>query len=200
MLPPVWLPTSSTGPILGDVAHVADLGPVPERRQEPRQRQVLADVVRVAVVEVGGQRLLRPARRGAREPAGEPGRRRRRRPRSPGRRLRCRPGRRRRAGRRIASGPAPLPSACRGGPVALRLVSDRGLGHRGDHRPASAANRRLVARSSRIASQPCARSGSGTRSAASSRRSCPATRRGWGSTRAARRSTRGSTSATRART
>ena len=40
-------------PVLGHVAHVADLGPVPERRQQPGQRQVLADVVGVAVVEVG---------------------------------------------------------------------------------------------------------------------------------------------------
>ena len=52
-LPPEWLPTISTGPVLGDVAEVADLAPEPEAREQPGQRQVLADVVGVAVVEVG---------------------------------------------------------------------------------------------------------------------------------------------------
>ena len=53
-LPPEWLPTSSTGPFLGHVAEAADLAAEPEARQQPQARQRLADVVGVALVEVGG--------------------------------------------------------------------------------------------------------------------------------------------------
>ena len=52
-LPPEWLPTISTGAALGDVAEVADLAAEPERREQPQQRQLLAELVGVAVVEVG---------------------------------------------------------------------------------------------------------------------------------------------------
>ena len=83
MLPPEWLPTISTGPLLGDVPEVADLAAEPEARDQPEQRQLLAKVIGVAVVEVGrqpladarGRRGRRPGRRllpGLRERPGEP--------------------------------------------------------------------------------------------------------------------------------
>ena len=73
---------AAPGPSLGDVAHVADLAAEPEGRDQPGERQVLADVVGVAVVEVGGEasptrsreRAERPRRRAAR-PAPRPPRR-----------------------------------------------------------------------------------------------------------------------------
>ena len=83
--------------VLGDVAQVAHLAAEPEAREQPGERQVLADVVGVAVVEVGGQARPEAPSHARGEPAGgsAPARpRRRRRERSrPG------PGRSQRAGR-----------------------------------------------------------------------------------------------------
>ena len=42
-------------PLVGDVAQAADLAAVPEAGEQPHQRQVLADVVGVALVEVGAR-------------------------------------------------------------------------------------------------------------------------------------------------
>ena len=83
-LPPEWLPTSRTGPVLGDVAQPADLAAEVEAREQPQAREVLADVVGVALVEVGGgdprlpgqPRPPRPIRAG-RSRAAAPGRPRR---------------------------------------------------------------------------------------------------------------------------
>ena len=88
MLPPEWLPTSSTGPSLGDVLQAAHVGPEVQAREQPQAGQRLADVVRVALVEVG-RRHARLRLRGHRSD-GAPDQRRRAR-----RRDRPAPGRRR---------------------------------------------------------------------------------------------------------
>ena len=45
-------------PVLGDAPHVAHVAAEPEAGEQPDQRQVLADVVGIAVVEVGGEPVL----------------------------------------------------------------------------------------------------------------------------------------------
>ena len=70
-LPPEWLPTSSTGPRLGDVPQAAHLAAEVQRRQQPQAGQLLADVVGVALVEVGGRdAACEPGRRDAPERGG----------------------------------------------------------------------------------------------------------------------------------
>ena len=59
-LPPEWLPTSSTGPLGRDPVEPAHVGAEVEAREHPQARKRLADVVGVALVEVG----LRDARLG----------------------------------------------------------------------------------------------------------------------------------------
>ncbi len=53
MLPPEWLPTSSTGPSAGMLCRPADVGAEVEAREQPQPGSCLADVVGVALVEVG---------------------------------------------------------------------------------------------------------------------------------------------------
>ena len=70
MLPPVWLPTSSTGPSSGTLPMLRTSARYQRRREQPGERQVLADVVGVAVVEVGRQACAgRGARRAGDSPA-----------------------------------------------------------------------------------------------------------------------------------
>ena len=66
MLPPEWLPTISTGAVLGDVAQVPDLATEPEACDQPEEGQLLAEVVGVAVVEIRGQAVADLARNAAR--------------------------------------------------------------------------------------------------------------------------------------
>ena len=54
-LPPEWLPTSSTPPSSGTLPEAAHLAAEVQRAQQPQAREALADVVRVALVEVGGR-------------------------------------------------------------------------------------------------------------------------------------------------
>ena len=68
-LPPEWLPTSSTGPFRGDALEAAHLGAEVEAREQPQPGQRLADVVGVALVEVGlGDAHCALARRPRRRP------------------------------------------------------------------------------------------------------------------------------------
>ena len=59
MFPPEWLPTSSTGPSSGTLPEAAHLAAEPDRGQQPQQRQLLADVVGIPLVEVGLRDPLR---------------------------------------------------------------------------------------------------------------------------------------------
>src|SRR5207302_50729 len=43
------------GPLVRDVVQTSDLGPVPQRRQQPGRRQRVPDVVGIAVVEQFGE-------------------------------------------------------------------------------------------------------------------------------------------------
>jgi hypothetical protein len=59
-------------PLLGDVPQAADLAAEVEARQQPQARQRLADVVRVALVEIGRRHAADDlARDGPDQPAGE---------------------------------------------------------------------------------------------------------------------------------
>ena len=53
MLPPEWLPTSSTGPSAGMFSRPRTSAAEVEAREQPQPGQLLADVVGVALVEVG---------------------------------------------------------------------------------------------------------------------------------------------------
>jgi hypothetical protein len=61
------IPDEERRALLGDVAQVANLAAEPEARQQPDGGQVLADVIGIAVVEVGGQCILDPGGERARQ-------------------------------------------------------------------------------------------------------------------------------------
>jgi hypothetical protein len=60
------------GTVVGDVAQSTDLATEPDAREQPEQRELLADVIGVALVEVSARNAaLDDARELAPRPAGE---------------------------------------------------------------------------------------------------------------------------------
>ena len=179
-LPPEWLPTSSTGPSSGMLPRPRTSPRKYRRGEQPQARQRLADVVGVALVEVGGRDRGCCDLPATRAPRGQP-RRARRAPRVASAR------RRRRAGRRAGVAVPVAIVACAARPGMSVVLRRRGSRPRPARAGAGRARRRgRRSRSSRpVRSAPGARPAARGRSrrARSARRPAASARRGGGSRR-----------------
>ncbi len=71
-LPPEWLPDQQHRPLLGDVPQAADLAAEVQAGEQPQARERLADVVGIALVEVGRRHAAGDlAREGLEQPPGQ---------------------------------------------------------------------------------------------------------------------------------